>query len=124
LIKHKTKIQEYCKELNWSYVLYEEIESGYDLESRPQMNRLLKDVESEMYDAVFVFDVDRLSRGEDGDRELIFSTLRNTNTLLVTANPFKVYNMNDETDDMMIDVFGFVGKMEYKQIQKRMRAGK
>jgi hypothetical protein len=32
--------------------------------------------------------------------------------------------LNDETDDMMMDVFGFVGKMEYKQIRKRMMTGK
>lgn len=124
LIKHKKKITEYCEQFDWSYVLYEEIGSGYDLEGRGQMQKLLRDVEGEMYDAVFVFDIDRLSRGESSEQDLIFSTLRNTNTLLVTANPFKIYNMNDETDDMMIDVFGFVGKMEYKQIRKRMTAGK
>lgn len=124
LIKHKSKITEYCKKFNWSYVLYEEIGSGYSIEDRTQIKKLLRDVDDEMFDAVFVFDIDRISRGEGGEQELIYSTLRNTNTLLVTANPFKIYNLNDETDDMMIDVFGFVGKMEYKQIRKRMMAGK
>lgn len=124
LEKHTKKIKEYCKQYNWSYVIYEEIASGSDIENRPQMQRLLKDVNEGMYDAVFAFDVDRLSRGGSSDQERIFSTLRNTDTLLVVANPFKIYNLNDETDDMMIDVFGFVGKMEYKQIRKRMMAGK
>jgi site-specific DNA recombinase len=124
LEKHSMKIKEYCEEFNWSYVLYEEIASGSDITHRPQMQKLLKDVANDMFDAVFAFDIDRLSRGGSSDQEKIFSTLRNTNTLLVVANPFKIYNLNDETDDMMMDVFGFVGKMEYKQIRKRMMAGK
>jgi site-specific DNA recombinase len=124
LEKHYTKIKDFCEEYGWAYVLYEEIASGSDITHRPQMQKLLKDVANDMYDAVFAFDIDRLSRGGSSDQEKIFSTLRNTNTLLVVANPFKIYNLNDETDDMMMDVFGFVGKMEYKQIRKRMIAGK
>lgn len=124
LIKHKTKILEYCKQYNWSYVLYEEIGSGYSIDERVQIKKLLGDVEEEMYDAVFVFDIDRLTRGEDSERELLFATLRNTNTLLITANPFKIYNVNNESDEMVLDVYGFVGKLEYKQIRKRLTAGK
>jgi site-specific DNA recombinase len=124
LEKHSKKIREYCEEFGWSYVVYEEIASGSDITHRPQMQKLLKDIADDTYDAVFAFDIDRLSRGGSSDQERIFSALRNTNTLLVVANPFKIYNLNDETDDMMIDVFGFVGKMEYKQIRKRMVAGK
>lgn len=124
LEKHIKKIKEYCEKFGWTYVLYEEVASGSDITHRPQIQKLLKHVNEGMYDAVFVFDIDRLSRGGSADQDRIFSALRNTNTLLVTANPFKIYNLNDESDDMIIDVFGFVGKMEYKQIRKRMTAGK
>ncbi|MBL4951125.1 recombinase family protein [Neobacillus sp. YIM B02564] len=124
LEKHYTKIKEYCKEFKWKFVVYEEIASGSDITNRPEMQKLLNDVSNDMYDAVFVFDIDRLSRGGSSDQERIFSTFRNTNTLIVSANPFKIYNLNDESDDMMIDMFGFIGKMEYKQIRKRMLTGK
>jgi len=124
LIKHKTTIEDYCKQYNWKYIVYEEIGSGSDIEHRPKMIELLSNIEEDTFDAVFVFDTDRLGRGGSGDQERIFNSLKHTDTLLVTANPFKIYNMNDESDETLMDVHGFVAKMEYKQIRKRMQAGK
>jgi len=124
LVKHKSTIEDYCQQYNWKYVVYEEIGSGSDIENRPKMIELLKNIEEDTFDAVFVFDTDRLGRGGSGDQERIFNSLKHTETLLVTANPFKVYDMNDESDETLMDVHGFVAKMEYKQIKKRMQAGK
>ncbi len=124
LKKHKNSIEEHCEKNGWTYVVYEEIKSGADIEHRPEIKKVLKDVEEGMFDAVFVFDTDRLGRGGSGDQEKIFNTLKNSDTYLVTANPFKIYDLNDESDETLMDVHGFVAKMEYKQIRKRMVAGK
>ena len=43
--------------------IYEEVISGESLYARPEMLRLLSDVEKEKFEAVLCMDIDRLGRG-------------------------------------------------------------
>ena len=43
--------------------IYKEVVSGDALYARPEMLRLLKDVEAQAFDAVLCMDIDRLGRG-------------------------------------------------------------
>lgn len=64
LAKHRKALAEYAKAHDIHIIeTYCEVVSGESLYARPEMLRLLQDVEDGRYDAVLVMDLDRLSRG-------------------------------------------------------------
>lgn len=75
---------------------YREVGSGESLDSRPEITRLLKAIESPAIKAVMVVDVQRLSRGDLEDAGRLIKTLRYTNTHVIT--PYKTYDLRDEYD--------------------------
>ncbi|GAA0379868.1 recombinase family protein [Paenibacillus motobuensis] len=56
---------------NWTYRLNEKVTSEEKIESRKEMQMLLRHVEDQLYDGVVVMDIDRLGRGENKDWALI-----------------------------------------------------
>lgn len=75
---------------------YKEVGSGESIDSRPEMLRLLKAIESPTIKAVMVVDVQRLSRGDLEDAGRLIKLLRYTNTYVIT--PMKIYDLRDEYD--------------------------
>lgn len=124
LERHRTAMIEMCEKYKWNYVLYEEIGSGESIEGRVKIKELLEDIEEGLYDAVLVYDFDRLGRGSGGDQDRIARTLKDSDTLVVTVNPFEVLDTNDERDEETIEFKGFLARREYKMIRKRLEAGK
>lgn len=100
---------------------YYEVVSGESLYARPEMLRLLRDVEAGSYDAVLCMDLDRLSRGRMHDQGIILDTFRDSGTLIVT--PEKTYDLTDELDDELAEFKTFISRREYKIINKRLRRG-
>lgn len=100
---------------------YPEVVSGESLYARPQMLRLLEDVEAGRFDAVLCMDLDRLSRGRMKDQGIILDALKDSGTLIVT--PDKVYDLSDEIDDELAEFKTFMSRREYKIINKRLRRG-
>lgn len=122
LIKHKTTLVELCVNNSWRYVIYAEIGTSDSITLRPEMTRLLGDVQEELFDAVVVMDFDRLSRGDSEDQGKIKNILRKAETLIIT--PQRIYDLSDDGDDMMSDFEGLMARYEYKQIKKRFKRGK
>ena len=122
LDKHRRVLTELCEKNNWKYVEYPEIESGDSIAARPIFQKLLKDIEEGIYDAVCVVDIDRLGRGDKGDQDKIQKIFMRANTLIAT--PSKVYNLVDEDDEFVVDMKGFLARREYKLIVKRLSQGK
>lgn len=75
---------------------YMEIGSGESLKDRPEITRLLKDIEDPEVQAILVVDVQRLSRGDLEDAGRLIRLLRYTNTHVIT--PMKIYDLRDEYD--------------------------
>lgn len=75
---------------------YMEIGSGESLKDRPEITRLLKDIENPEVKAIIVVDVQRLSRGDLEDAGKLIRLLRYTNTYVIT--PMKTYDLRDEYD--------------------------
>jgi len=100
---------------------YPEVVSGESLYARPQMLRLLQDVEEGRYEAVLCMDLDRLSRGRMKDQGIILDAFKETGTLIIT--PEKVYNLSDELDEEYAELKTFISRREYKIITKRLRRG-
>lgn len=124
LEKHRHIMENICKENNWNFVEYSEIGSGDSIEDRVAIKDLLRDVEAEIYDAVLVFDYDRLGRGSGTDQDTIIFTLKRADTLIIVANPFQILDPNDERDEETMDFKGFMARREYKMITKRLSSGK
>ena len=75
---------------------YMEVASGESLKERPEITRLLKDVEDPEVQAILVVEVQRLSRGDLEDAGRLIRILRYTNTYVIT--PMKTYDLRDEYD--------------------------
>ena len=100
LEKHSKMLEEYAiKHLGGPIPpenKYMEIGSGESLKDRPQITRLLKDIEDPEVQAILVVDVQRLSRGDLEDAGRLIRLLRYTNTYVIT--PMKTYDLRDEYD--------------------------
>lgn len=122
LAKHRAALASYASAHDIHIVeTYYEVRSGESLYARPEMLRLLEDVEAGKYEAVLVMDLDRLSRGRMKDQGIILDAFRETGTLIVT--PEKTYDLNDEIDDELAEFKTFMSRREYKIINKRLRRG-
>ena len=73
-----------------------EVVSGETIDDRPEMLKLLKQIESPRVKAVLVVEVQRLSRGDLEDAGRLIKLLRYTNTLVIT--PQKTYDLRDDYD--------------------------
>ena len=100
LAKHRKALAEYAAAHGVHIIeTYYEVVSGESLYARPEMLRLLEDVEDGKYDAVLVMDLDRLSRGRMKDQGIILDAFRESGTLIIT--PEKTYDLSDDLDDEM-----------------------
>lgn len=100
LEKHSKIIEEYAMKYLGGPIpeenKYMEIGSGETLKDRPEITRLLKDIENPDVKAIIVVDVQRLSRGDLEDAGKLIRLLRYTNTFVIT--PMKIYDLRDEYD--------------------------
>ena len=76
--------------------IYREVVSGETIDDRPEMLRILKQIESPRIKAILVVEVQRLSRGDLEDAGRLMKLLRFTNTVVIT--PYKIYDLQDEYD--------------------------
>jgi DNA invertase Pin-like site-specific DNA recombinase len=91
------------------------------LESRPQLDRLLADVQTGVVQAVVVAKTDRLARDELV-RLLIMRELRKAGALFVALDQHGVDHTTDE-GSLMASVLGAFSEFERKRIAARTRAG-
>ena len=102
--------------------IYREIRSGESIDARPEMLRLLSDVENRRWAGVLCMDIDRLARGDSSDQGRITRTFSLSGTLIVT--PGKVYDMSDDDDEEYADFGLFLARKEYKSTRRRMMRGR
>lgn len=100
LRKHETILDEWAEKNIGGKVpeenKYREIVSGETIDDRPEIQRVLKRIESPRIKAIKVVDVQRLSRGDLEDAGRLIKLLRYTNTYVIT--PPKTYDLRDEYD--------------------------
>ena len=100
LAKHEAILDEWCERNLGAKVpeenKYREVVSGETIADRPDMQTILKRIESPKIKGVIIVEVQRLSRGDLEDAGKIIKLFRFTNTLAVT--PQKAYDLRDEYD--------------------------
>ncbi|MDP2922284.1 MAG: recombinase family protein [Candidatus Omnitrophota bacterium] len=116
-------LTEHAKLKTWNYTVYDEgAGSGETLENRPQMLRLLGDAREKKFDVCLVIELERLSRDEDlFDWLTIKKTFRDNKIKMATPN--QTYDLSDDEDDFLSDLFGALAKREKKKLLKRMKRG-
>lgn len=101
---------------------YREVVSGDTIADRPEVRRLLEDVNAGLWDGVLVMDVDRLGRGDSIDQGVIMQSFLYSDTLIIT--PDKVYDPSEDSDAEFFEIKLFFSRREYSAIKKRLQRGR
>ncbi|WP_426452022.1 recombinase family protein [Paenibacillus sp. S-38] len=96
--------------------------SGERISERPEMLRLLGDVEEGKWDGVFVIEVERLARGDTMDQGIVAQAFKYSETLIIT--PMRIYNPNDPNDEEYFEFGLFMSRREFKTITRRLQGGR
>lgn len=108
--------------------IYHEIVSGAEsIKDRPEINRLIEDCYAGKYRGIIIIEVTRLSRGSQGDAQIIMDCLKyaNRNQGLLVMTPTKTYDVAHNHDDEEYMEFElFMSRREYKMIKRRMDRGR
>lgn len=100
LSKHEAMLDEWAEQHLGTVVpeenKYREVVSGETIAERPEINRVLRLIESPRYKAVAVVEPQRLTRGDLEDIGRLMKLLKHTNTLVIT--PQRIYDLRDEYD--------------------------
>lgn len=107
--------------------IYQEIVSGETIEARPEIQKMINECYEGKYRGIIVVDVDRLSRGNQGDMQIIMDCLRYSNNRegLLVVTPTKTYDVAHNSDDEeYMEFVLFMSRREYKTIQKRLDRGR
>ena len=100
LARHESMLDEWAEKYLGEKIpetnKYREVVSGETIADRPEMQTILKKIESPKIKAVLIVEVQRLSRGDLEDAGRIIKLFRFTNTLVIT--PQKTYDLHDEYD--------------------------
>lgn len=100
LEKHETLLDEWAeKNLDGKVPeknRFREVVSGETLSDRPEINKVLKMIESPKYRAIMIVEPQRLTRGDYEDIGRVMKLLKHTNTLIITLT--RIYDLRDEYD--------------------------
>lgn len=123
LLRHKSTLIDLAKRQDRHIgEIYEEVRSGESIAARPEMQRLLQDVENGKWEAVLVMEVERLARGDSIDQGIVSQAFKYSGTKIIT--PAKTYDPNNEFDEEYFEFGLFMSRREYKSIRRRLEAGK
>ena len=96
--------------------------SGERISERPEMIRLLEDVEDKKWDGVLAVEVERLARGDTMDQGLVAQAFKFSETLIVT--PFRTFNPLDPNDEDYFEFNLFMSRREFKTTNRRIQEGR
>lgn len=101
---------------------YYEVVSGESIDARPEIQRLLEEVNAGLYTGVLVVDLERLARGNGSDQAYISQVFQFSNTKIIT--PQKTYDPCNEFDEEYFEFGLFMSRREYKTITRRLIRGR
>lgn len=100
LAKHEAILDEWAEKHLGAKVpeenKYREVVSGETIKDRPEINKILRRMESPKIKAVKVVEPQRLSRGDLEDIGRMMKLLKHTNTMVIT--PERIYDLRDPYD--------------------------
>lgn len=126
LRKHEIQLQEYAQhnfaELIPEENIFREVMSGETIEDRPQMQAVLKQIESNRIRAVLVIEPQRLTRGSLQDCGQIITAFQYSDTKVIT--PMKTYDLSNEFDREFFEMELMSGKKYLEYTKKILNRGR
>jgi DNA invertase Pin-like site-specific DNA recombinase len=102
--------------------IYEEVVSGESVSERPEIQAMLRNLETNPVDGVLVMDLDRLGRGDMWDQGMLDRAFRYSGAKILT--PTEVYDPESETWELVFGIKSLVAREELKAITRRMQRGR
>lgn len=102
--------------------VYKEIVSGETISARPEIKKLLHEVENKVWDGVIVMEIERLARGATIDQGIVAQAFQLSGTKIIT--PLKTYDPENEFDEEYFEFGLFMSRREYKTINRRIQNGR
>lgn len=113
---------DYCNKNNWEYEIFKEEGSASSEEwDRPELQRMIRLIENQHFDAVVVTEQSRITRADDFPK--LRNILQETNCLFVTTQTNKIYDYNKPEDEFMSDIMSAVAKQEIAFAKLRLKRG-
>jgi site-specific DNA recombinase len=123
LERHRNNLFAVAKKERHNIVhIYEEVVSGESVSERPEVQQMIRDMETGAVDAVLVMDLDRLGRGDMLDQGLLDRAFRYSGTKIIT--PSEAYDPESETWELVFGIKSLVAREELKAITRRMQRGR
>ena len=123
LARHEKALLSLAKQQHLSIgAIYKEIVSGETIAARPEMQRLLNEVEQGVWDGVLVMEIERLARGNTIDQGIMAQAFQISGTKIIT--PLRTYDPNNEADEEYFEFNLFMSRREYKTINRRIQRGR
>ncbi len=123
LERQKKILLEFADKNNFKILkIFSEVVSGETISSRPEMQKLLSEIEKRLWDGVIVMEVERLARGDTIDQGIIARYFSLSETKIIT--PTKTYDPNNEFDEEYFEFGLFMSRREYKTINRRLQNGR
>lgn len=123
LARHRAALLDLARRMDLFVAkIYEEVVSGETISARPEMRKLLLEVESGRYAGVLVMEVERLARGNTRDQGMVAETFQYSGARIIT--PAKIYDPADEADQEYFEFGLFMSRREYKAINRRLQRGR
>ena len=123
LLRHRTALLALARKMDLTiHHIFEEVVSGESIANRPEMQKLLAEVETGAIEGVLVMEVERLARGNTRDQGIVAETFQYSNTKIIT--PLKIYDPSDESDQEYFEFGLFMSRREYKTINRRLQRGR
>lgn len=101
---------------------YYEVVSGESIAARPEIQKMLEEVNAGLYAGVLVVDLERLARGNGADQAYISQVFQFSGTKIIT--PTKTYDPSNEFDEEYFEFGLFMSRREYKTINRRLIRGR
>lgn len=123
LARHEKALTELAQRMNITIDhIFREVVSGETIAARPQVQKLLAEVEQGVWSGVFVMEIERLARGDTIDQGIVAQAFKESGTKIIT--PLKTYDPNNEFDEEYFEFGLFMSRREYKTINRRIQRGR
>lgn len=123
LARHEKALLSLAKQQHLSIgAIYREIVSGETIAARPEVQKLLNEVEQGIWSGVLVMEVERLARGNTIDQGIMAQAFQISGTKIIT--PLRTYDPNNEADEEYFEFNLFMSRREYKTINRRIQRGR
>lgn len=101
-----------------------EVVSGETLSGRPEINKVLRLIESPRYKAVKVYDLQRLTRGDLEDVGRLMKLFKLTGTMIISIRPERIFDLRDEYDFEAVERELKSGNSYLNYVKKVLNAGR